>query len=80
MHWALVHVNPLLALRGMACSDRWEEAWPQLVHQWRAQARTTVLAHRQRYRAARQVAQDQAARAALLAPEAIERHVDPADA
>ena len=77
MHWALAHVNPLLALRGMACSDRWEEAWPQLVHQWRAQARTTVLAHRQRHRAARQVAQDQAARAALLAPEAIERHVDP---
>jgi hypothetical protein len=54
MHWALAHVNPLLALRGMACADRWEEAWPQLVHQWRTQARATVLAHRQRRHAARQ--------------------------
>jgi len=72
MHWALAHVNPLLALRGMACSDRWEEAWPQLVHQWRAQARTTVLGHRARRRAARQVALDQAVREALLAPGTVE--------
>jgi hypothetical protein len=61
MHWALAHVNPLLALRGMACSDRWEEAWPQLVHQWRIQARTTVLAHRRRRRAAQQAERDRAA-------------------
>jgi hypothetical protein len=30
MHWAIPHVNPMLALRNMLCSDRWEEAWPQL--------------------------------------------------
>jgi hypothetical protein len=72
MHWALAHVNPLLALRGMACSDRWEEAWPQLVHQWRVQARTTVLAHRQ---AARQLAQEHAVRATLPAPGAAEPRV-----
>jgi hypothetical protein len=72
MHWALAHVNPLLALRGMACSDRWEEAWPQLVHQWRVQARTTVLVHRARRRAARQVALDQAARQTSLAPGTVE--------
>ena len=85
MHWALVHVNPLLALRGMACSDRWEEAWPQLVHQWRSAARTTVLAHRTLRRAARQAIQDQVAQAALLALEAVEpsalpRPSDPPDA
>jgi len=90
MHWAPAHVNSLLALRGMACSDRWEEAWPQLVHQWRSAARTTVLAHRTLRRAARQAiqdqaCQDQAAQAALLALEAVEpparpRPSDPPDA
>jgi hypothetical protein len=30
MHWARAHVNPMVALRTMACSDRWQEAWPQL--------------------------------------------------
>jgi hypothetical protein len=29
MHWAPQNVNPLLALRCAACSDRWEDAWPQ---------------------------------------------------
>jgi hypothetical protein len=54
MHWAPEHVNPLLALRGMACSDRWEEGWPQLVSQWRAQARATTLEQRHVRQAARQ--------------------------
>lgn len=30
MHWAIPHVNPMLALRNMLCSDRWDEAWQQL--------------------------------------------------
>ena len=30
MHWAIPHVNPMSALRNILCSDRWEEAWPQL--------------------------------------------------
>jgi len=33
MHWAASHVNPLVALRNLACNDRWEEAWPQIVAQ-----------------------------------------------
>ena len=39
MHWDRRHVNPMLALRGAACSDRWTEAWPQTVHRLRAQRR-----------------------------------------
>ena len=35
MHWAPAHVNPMLALRGAMCSERWP------------QARTQILAHRQ---------------------------------
>jgi hypothetical protein len=31
MHWALHHVNPMLALRNILCSDRWEEAWPHIL-------------------------------------------------
>lgn len=30
MHWARQHVNPMLGLRNAACSDRWDEAWPQI--------------------------------------------------
>ena len=61
MHWELGHVNPLLALRGMACSDRWAEAWPQITRQWRAEARTQVVRRRQARHAARQAAADQRA-------------------
>lgn len=30
MHWALSHVNPMLALRSGACSDQWEKTWHDL--------------------------------------------------
>jgi len=39
MHWAPAHVDPLLALRNVVCSDRWDEAWAQIVQQLRQQAR-----------------------------------------
>lgn len=39
MHWAAAHVNPLVALRTVACGDRWGEAWPRITAQVRARAR-----------------------------------------
>jgi hypothetical protein len=48
MRWARAHVNPLVALRTVACSDRWAEAWPQILAYWHTQARV-----RRRDRAAR---------------------------
>ena len=30
MHWARAHVNPMVALRDVLCSDRWEQDWPQM--------------------------------------------------
>lgn len=30
MHWARANVNPMLALRSAACSQRWRAAWAQL--------------------------------------------------
>jgi hypothetical protein len=38
MPWAWVHVNPMVALRAMACSDRWQEAWPQIAQRVQQQA------------------------------------------
>jgi hypothetical protein len=34
MHWARPHVNPMVALRAAACSDRWAESWAQVWAQW----------------------------------------------
>lgn len=30
MHWAEQHVNPMLAIRNILCSDRWKEEWPKI--------------------------------------------------
>lgn len=50
MHWARAHVNPLVALRTVVCSDRWAEAWPlieqHLRQQMSAQRRGRQRAHR----------------------------------
>jgi hypothetical protein len=46
MHWAPAHVTPLAALRAMACSDRWTEAWPQITAQLRHAAQAGTAARR----------------------------------
>jgi hypothetical protein len=38
MHWQRTHIDPLLALRSIVCSDRWDEAWPQIETRLRTQA------------------------------------------
>lgn len=30
MHWAIPHVNPMLTLRNIFCSERWQEGWLQI--------------------------------------------------
>lgn len=39
MHWAEGHVNPMLALRNVICSDRWKEEWPKIETRLRQQTR-----------------------------------------
>jgi hypothetical protein len=51
MHWALAHVNPMLALRTVACGDRWAEAWPQITAEVRRRARDAVATRRAHRRA-----------------------------
>ncbi|MGH9176530.1 MAG: ISKra4 family transposase [Vicinamibacterales bacterium] len=46
MHWARAHVNPMLGLRTMLCSQRWSERWPLVWQGWRSQARQRTTARR----------------------------------
>src|SRR6266536_417897 len=50
MHWARAHVDPLVALRTVACANRWPEAWPRI----RARLRTEAEQRRRSRRRARQ--------------------------
>ena len=68
MHWTRPHVDPLLALRNIVCSDRWDEAWPQIVRTLRQQTQ-----QRHQRRAARSATAQPVApvpRAAPAAPPA----------
>jgi hypothetical protein len=37
MHWERTHVNSMVALRNVVCSDRWAAVWPQVVATRRAE-------------------------------------------
>jgi hypothetical protein len=39
MHWAEGHVNSMLAIRNIICSDRWKEDWPKIETRLRQQTR-----------------------------------------
>jgi len=39
MHWAGKNVNPMLSLRNIICSDRWQEEWPKIELRLRQQNR-----------------------------------------
>jgi hypothetical protein len=39
MHWAEAHVNPMLAIRNILCSARWQEDWPTIEARLRQQTR-----------------------------------------
>ena len=38
MHWARPHVNPMLGLRNIVCSDRWAGEWPRIAQRLRKPA------------------------------------------
>jgi len=47
MHWARGHVDPLVALRTVACTNRWSEAWPRISARLRTEAGQRRRARRQ---------------------------------
>jgi len=57
MHWAPQNVDPMVALRDVACSDRWEEAWPQISGRMRQRCRERAQAQQGVRRAAKAVCQ-----------------------
>jgi len=67
MHWARPHVDPMLALRNIACSDRWEEAWPLITQRLRQHARAQQVRRQQARRA-----KPLSAGAAATSPTAVE--------
>jgi len=50
MHWARSHVNGMLGLRNIVCSDRWSQEWPLIADQLRRQARERRQQQRQQRR------------------------------
>ncbi len=71
MHWARPHVDPMLALRNIVCSDRWDEAWPQIVRTLRQQAQQRRAERRhQRRRASPTAAEPSVTALATPAPAA----------
>lgn len=70
MHWARTHVDPLLALRNIVCSDRWDEAWPQIVHTLRQQTQQRRAERRRQRRTGRGMAAQPAAPSPQAAPGA----------
>lgn len=65
MHWSREHVNPMVALRTVVCSDRWDEAWVLIAQRLRLQPRERAESRR----AQRQMEKVQPVQAAL--PQAV---------
>jgi hypothetical protein len=68
MHWARQHVDALLALRNIICSDRWGQEWPKIVDQLRRQVHQRRQALHQKRRTEK---------AALDPDTSLEVHIDP---
>ena len=71
MHWAPQHVDPMLALRNALCSDRWDEAWFQILTELRRAERQRKKEHLERKQFEGQVAASQ------IAEETIHVKVEP---
>lgn len=51
MHWARIHVTPMLALRTLRANGRWASGWPRIVRTWREAVARVASAHRATRRA-----------------------------
>jgi hypothetical protein len=72
MHWAEGHVNPMLALRNVICSDRWKEEWPKIEARLRQQNRER---RRKLHRSRNLIPPDQPAPPKLVVDDLILQHV-----
>jgi hypothetical protein len=80
MHWAPASVDPMLALRTVVCTDRWDEAWPQISARLRAADRERRQQRRTRAddrRAAREAAAQPVQEPAPSTPDTTTAVLDP---
>jgi hypothetical protein len=75
MHWEDSHVDPMVGLRTVACSDRWDEAWPEIERRLR-----TGVTERADTRRASRRARRREANGAGNPPEGVPEHVAEAKA
>ena len=73
MHWARRHVNPLVALRDVLCSERWEQDWPQIA----TRVRADHLKERQQRQRARWTQRRAGATANISASPILPVHAEP---
>jgi hypothetical protein len=71
MRWGPEHVNPMLALRNLACNDRWEQGWQAIRQLWQHEAQ--AKRDRRACRPAPQTASEPAPVPATAAPSARSR-------
>jgi hypothetical protein len=76
MHWQRTHVNPMVALRNVVCSERWASVWPQVAATRRAEARAARRERQQRRQQPAGVEQPPAPRVPLAGGKA---HPPPAN-
>jgi hypothetical protein len=67
MQWAREHVSPLVALRTVACSDLWAEAWLQIVQHMQQYAWQRRVQHQR----CRQPSHPSTALSSLLTPQVV---------
>jgi hypothetical protein len=72
MHWERGNVDPMVALRNVACSDRWEEAWPQ-ISQWLRQESKRRSASRRAERKRAKTSTQEAAMPVPTSPQAVDQ-------
>lgn len=70
MHWSRAQVDPMLALRTVACNDRWDEARPDIQRHLRAQQVARARARRQQRQTAAARGPRERTPDAVLAPAA----------
>jgi hypothetical protein len=72
MHWEPTNVNPMLAVRGVICNDRWKEMWQQQ-QRWRRDTRQARRHQRTQQKRARLLHQlkEQILRLSILLPRSM---------
>jgi hypothetical protein len=75
MHWQREHVNAMLGLRNIVCSDRWSEEWPLIAMHLRQEAKQRRKEARQKQRLAQEVPPEPFLVAPLPEPKPLEETI-----